>query len=134
HTLPTRRSSDLRNYPKKKYWFPVTFPGFDAATVFIQKGAKAKFKRRMADPVKVKAKAKKVARLIAQNTRPLSNSLIDCFPLINQRETQTSLRDTNVSPKESFATKTHPATPPAFVVKKAQKETPLLDLVPELKS
>jgi hypothetical protein len=103
-------------------------------TVFIQKGAKAKFKKRMADPVKVKAKVKKVARLTGQNTRPVSHALIDCPPFINERETQTSLRDTNVSPKESFVTKTHSATPPAFIVKQPSNKVAILDLVPELKS
>lgn len=54
------------NYPKKKYIFPTTFPGFDLASVFVQKGAKAKYKKRMADPVKAKAKQRKTARLVRQ--------------------------------------------------------------------
>jgi hypothetical protein len=123
-----------RNYPKKKYAFPDTFPGFDSATVFIQKGAKAKYKRRMADPVKAKAKAKKVARLTAQNTCPANAGFIDCSPLINQRETQNSLEDTNVSSKEILETEAHSAAPDAPSVWTSKQPKRILDLIPEIKS
>src|SRR5688572_14194396 len=36
------------NYPRHKYSFPDTFPGFDSATVFIRRGAKAKYKAKLA--------------------------------------------------------------------------------------
>ena len=102
------------NYPKKKYVFPVTFPGFDSATVFIQKGAKAKYKQRMADPVKAKVKRKKVARLSAPKTCPVKDGLPDCSPLINQRETQTLKEDTNVSSFKSLVGETSSAAPRTF--------------------
>ena len=122
------------NYPKKKYIFPVTFPGFDLATVFIQKGAKAKYKKRMADPVKAKAKLNKMARLARKNTCPVVSALVDC-PSFKERETQNSKEDTKVSsPLEILPEKTQSAAPSAFSRETFFKRPiPVLDYAPELK-
>jgi hypothetical protein len=120
------------NYPKKKYIFPVTFPGFDSATVFIQKGAKAKYKKRMADPVKSKAKVKKAARLARKNTCPVASELIDCPSFINERETQNSKEDTKVSSSEILVNCPASAQPTPASCKSIEAKH-VLDYAPELK-
>ncbi len=94
------------NYPKKLFVFPVTFPGFDAAAVFIRKGARAKFKARLSAPNQVKAKLRKVARLRAQSTCPVAAPLLDCSPPTSRRGTRNNKKeeDTKVSspPTPSF--------------------------------
>jgi hypothetical protein len=133
-----------RNYPKKIYIFPVTFPGFDASTVFIQKGAKAKFKRREAgvtpEPRKqrlfkrAKDKRPRLARFALNTTCPVSEDLRDCPPLINQRETQTSREDTNVSSRRSLVSETCSATPTHVTERSASKRIMIMDLMPDVKS
>ncbi len=71
------------NFTLKKYEFPVSFPGFDLAAVFIKRGAKARYKKKSVKALKVVQKRAKARAAKVESTCPICPPLLDCFSACN---------------------------------------------------
>lgn len=69
---------DHYNYAKKRYTFPLTFPGFDLSTVFIRRGAKMRHKAKQAQTSEAAQASNSQCVSVRKITSPVLPGLIDC--------------------------------------------------------
>jgi hypothetical protein len=123
------------NFPKHKYSFPVTFPGFDSATVFIQRNAKAKYAQKMT-PKRLASKQRKISSYLPKTTCPVVPRLLDCSnssPNVEEIETCNSFFQKEITlPSTAFAQKRPRET--TSISRRAPKQKDVLNLLPGLTS